>query len=41
MSLIPPSSLNLFLPTNLVKGMQSKDLYGPPTQAYNASKKIF
>lgn len=42
LSLIPPSSLNLFLATNFIKDNKTKDIYaGPPTQALNATKKLF
>ena len=41
-SLIPPSSLSLFLPTNFIRDNRTKDIYaGPPTQALNATKKLF
>lgn len=42
MSLIPPSSLSLFLPTNFIRDNKIKDIYAsPPTQALNATKKLF
>lgn len=42
LSLIPPSSLNLFLPTNLLRDNKIKEIYGnPPTQALNATKRLF
>lgn len=41
LSLIPPSSLNLFLPTNFIRDNKTKDIYaGPPTQALNATKRL-
>ena len=42
LSLIPPSSLNLFLPTNFIRDNKSRDIYsGPPMQALNATKRLF
>lgn len=41
MSIIPPSTLNLFLPTSFLRDNNIKDIYSkPPTQALNATKKL-
>lgn len=41
-SLISPTSLNLFLSSNLLRNNPSKDIYAnPPTKAYNNAKKLF
>jgi hypothetical protein len=42
LSIIPASTLNLFLPTNFIRDNNSKDIYGsPPTQALNATRRLF
>lgn len=41
LSLIPPSTLNLFLPTSLIRDNKMKDIYGgPPTQGLVATKRL-
>jgi len=42
LSLIPPSSMGLFLSNGLMRGSPTRDIYGaPPIQAYNNTKKLF